>query len=66
MYLGAVVGISVCVVMIMAASLGTGIPILLKRFHVDAAIATGPFITSSIDVLGITLYFTVAKYLLSL
>jgi magnesium transporter len=65
-YLGAVVGISVCVVMIMAASLGTGIPMLLKRFHIDAAIATGPFITSAIDVLGITLYFSVAKYLLKL
>ncbi len=65
-YLGLVVGISVCAVMIMAASLGTAVPILLKRFHVDAAIATGPFITTSIDVLGITLYFSVAKYLLHL
>ncbi|MGR0480798.1 MAG: magnesium transporter [Candidatus Electronema sp. V4] len=65
-YLGAVVGISVCAVMIMAASLGTAVPILLKRFQVDAAIATGPFITTSIDVLGITLYFSVAKYLLHL
>lgn len=65
-HLGAVVGISVCAVMIMAASLGTAVPILLKRFQVDAAIATGPFITTSIDVLGITLYFTVAKYLLKL
>ncbi|MGX9728911.1 MAG: magnesium transporter [Candidatus Electronema sp. VV] len=65
-YLGMVVGISVCAVMIMAASLGTAVPILLKRFQVDAAIATGPFITTSIDVLGITLYFSVAKYLLHL
>lgn len=65
-YLGLVVGISVCAVMIMAASLGTVIPMLLKRFHIDAAIATGPFITTSIDVLGISLYFSVAKYLLDL
>ncbi len=63
-YLGLVVGISVCAVMIMAASLGTVIPMLLKRFHIDAAIATGPFVTTFIDVLGISLYFTVAKYLL--
>ena len=65
-YLGLVVGISVCAVMIMAASLGTIIPMLLKRFHIDAAIATGPFITTSIDVLGISLYFYVAKYMLNI
>ena len=65
-YLGVVVGISVCSVMIMAASLGTIIPMLLKRFHIDAAIATGPFITTSIDVLGISLYFSVAKYMLNI
>ncbi|MCI5148944.1 MAG: magnesium transporter [Candidatus Electrothrix sp. MAN1_4] len=65
-YLGLVVGISVCAVMVMAASLGTIIPMLLKRFHVDAAIATGPFITTSIDVLGISLYFYVAKFLLNI
>jgi magnesium transporter len=65
-YLGVVVGISVCSVMIMAASLGTIIPMLLKRFHIDAAIATGPFITTSIDVLGISLYFSVAKYMLKI
>ncbi|XOF32301.1 MAG: magnesium transporter [Candidatus Electrothrix sp. YB6] len=65
-YLGVVVGLSVCAVMVMAASLGTIIPMLLKRFHVDAAIATGPFITTSIDVLGITLYFSTAKYLLNI
>ncbi len=65
-YLGVVVGISVCTVMIMAASLGTAVPILLKRLHIDAAIATGPFNTTTIDVLSITLYFWVAKYLLNL
>jgi magnesium transporter len=65
-YLGFVVGISVFAVMIMAATMGTVIPILLKRLNVDAAIATGPFITTSIDVLGITLYFLVAKYLLNI
>jgi magnesium transporter len=66
MYLGIVVGFSVAVVMFMSATLGTAVPILLKRLHVDAAIATGPFITTSIDVLGITLYFSVAKYLLNI
>lgn len=64
--LGLVVGISVFAVMAMAATLGTVIPMLLKRFNIDAAIATGPFITTFIDVLGILLYFVVAKYFLNI
>jgi len=66
LYLGLVVGLSVFMVMAMAATVGTMVPMILKRFQVDAAIATGPFITTSIDVLGVTLYFTVAKFLLHL
>jgi len=65
-YLGLVVGISVFAVMFMAATVGTIVPMLLKRFNIDAAIATGPFITSTIDVLGITLFFCVAKFLLKI
>ena len=65
-YLSLVVGISVFSVMTMAATVGTLVPMVLKRLNVDAAIATGPFITTSIDVLGVTLYFSVAKLLLHL
>ncbi len=65
-YLGLVVGISVFAVMFMAATVGTIVPLLLKRFNIDAAIATGPFITSTIDVLGITLFFGVAKFFLNI
>jgi magnesium transporter len=48
-YLGLVVGISVFAVMTMSATIGTIIPLILKRLNIDAAIATGPFITTSID-----------------
>ncbi len=64
--LGLVVGFSVFVVMSMAATVGTLVPIILKRLNIDAAIATGPFITTSIDVLGVSLFFLVAKLLLNL
>ena len=66
MYLGLVVGISVFVVMLMAATIGAFIPLLLKRFNIDAAVATGPFITTSVDVLGVLLYFYVAKFFLKI
>ncbi len=64
--LGLVVGFSVFVVMAMAAMVGTFIPMVLKRLNIDAAIATGPFITTAVDVLGVSLYFVVAKSLLNI
>ena len=66
LYLGLVVGLSVCIVMTMAATVGTLVPMVLKKFNVDAAVATGPFITTTIDVLGVSLYFTIAKLFLDL
>lgn len=64
LYLGLVVGLSVFAVMVMAATIGALIPLVLKRFNIDAAVATGPFITTSVDVLGVLLYFHVAKLFL--
>jgi magnesium transporter len=66
LYLGLVVGLSVFLVMTMAATVGSLVPMILKRFNVDAAVATGPFITTTIDVLGVSLYFTIAKFFLHL
>ena len=64
--LGLVVGLSVSMVMTVAATVGTTVPLILKKLHVDPAVATGPFITTTIDVLGVTLYFTIAKFFLHL
>lgn len=64
--LGLVVGLSVFVIMAMAATLGTIIPLVLKRFDFDAAIATGPFVTTAIDIIGVLLYFFTAKLILGL
>jgi magnesium transporter len=64
--LGLVVGLSIFFCMVMSATLGTVIPLILKRFDVDAAIATGPFVTTSIDILGVLMYFWIAKFFLNL
>ena len=61
-----VVGLSIFLSMIMAASIGAFVPLLLKRFDIDAAIATGPFVTTSIDIMGVFVYFWVAKLFLGL
>ncbi|WP_100611198.1 magnesium transporter [Confluentibacter lentus] len=60
--------LTICValisVIIMAALIGTFIPIFLDKRGIDAAVATGPFITTSNDVFGILLYFVIAKFIL--
>ncbi len=59
-----VVSLAICVNMIIAATIGTIIPMLFKRFRIDPAIATGPFVTTSIDVFGILFYFIIARIFL--
>ena len=61
--LAAVVALSLVSCMVLAATVGASTPILLKRFGVDPAIATGPFVTTAIDVLGIVAYFSIASLL---
>lgn len=58
--LGLVVSISLFVVIIFASVMGTLIPLILDKYDIDPALATGPFITTLNDVLGLFIYFTVA------
>ena len=58
------VAIALVTVIVNAAIIGTFIPIFLAKRGVDPAVATGPFITTSNDVLGILIYFSIAKMLL--
>ena len=64
MKLGLVVGLAIFTSMLIATSIGTLVPILLRKVDVDPAIASGPFVTTSTDVLGILLYFIIANSLL--
>ena len=62
--LGVVVGLSICASMIIAAVIGSLVPLILNRFDIDPAVATGPFVTTAIDILGVALYFLIAGSLL--
>ena len=55
---------SMILVIIVAALIGTSVPIILNKFGIDPAIATGPFITTGNDVIGILLFFFIAKIIL--
>lgn len=61
---GIAISISMIVVILFAATLGTLVPLFLHKNKIDPAIATGPFITTTNDVFGIMLYFGVARIIL--
>ncbi|GAA0716015.1 magnesium transporter [Aquimarina litoralis] len=58
------IAISLMSVIIVAALIGTFVPIILDKRGIDPAIATGPFITTSNDIFGIFLFFYIAKLIL--
>ncbi|MEY4603474.1 MAG: hypothetical protein RIT43_766 [Bacteroidota bacterium] len=61
--LGLVVSISLFTVIIFAATFGTLIPLVLNRYDIDPALATGPFVTTLNDIVGLFIYFTVGMLL---
>jgi magnesium transporter len=61
---GFVVSISLFTVIVFAAILGTLIPLILNKYKIDPALATGPFITTLNDVTGLFIYFTIGMFLL--
>ena len=63
--LGVVVGLSIACSMLLAVAVGTFVPMFLRKVDIDPAIASGPFVTTSIDILGVLFYFVIAEYFLS-
>ncbi len=59
-----VVSISLLAVILFASILGTLIPLILDRYKIDPALATGPFITTTNDLIGLFLYFSLARLIL--
>lgn len=58
------IALSMLAVIIIAALIGTFVPIILDKRGIDPAIATGPFITTSNDIFGIFLFFYISKLIL--
>ncbi|SHK53705.1 magnesium transporter [Tepidibacter formicigenes] len=62
--LGVVVGIAMAANMLTAATIGTVVPIVFKKLGVDPAVASAPFISTTLDITGLTIYFTLTTMLL--
>jgi magnesium transporter len=52
--------LALVVVIVLATTIGAAVPLILHRFGVDPALATGPFITTTNDILGILIFFVLA------
>lgn len=64
MELSLTVSISLLAVIVFAAVFGTFIPLTLEKYKIDPALATGPFITTVNDVLGLFIYFWIGRVIL--
>jgi len=63
-FYGVVVGLSMGAAILMAVTMGTLTPVVFRRFRIDPAIATGPFVTVTNDAMGLLLYFGLAAFML--
>ncbi|HAA12664.1 MAG TPA: magnesium transporter [Cytophagales bacterium] len=63
--LATVVSLALLSVVLLASFMGTVTPLVLNRFGINPALASGPFITTANDLLGLGVYFGVARLILS-
>lgn len=62
--IGMIVGMSMFSTLLMAVLVGTSIPFIMELLGADPAVASGPFITTIVDISGLFIYFTMATILL--
>lgn len=60
------IGVSLLAVILFAAAFGTFMPLTLHRIKIDPALATGPFITTSNDIIGLFFYFLIGRLMYGL
>ncbi|MEC5423587.1 magnesium transporter [Virgibacillus sp. C22-A2] len=66
LFLGMLVGISIMATLVVATLSGSLIPLLMDRFKIDPAVASGPFITTINDIISILIYFGMATAFMGL
>lgn len=63
--LAGTVSVALLTVILCASFLGTFVPLMMNRFKINPALATGPFVTTLNDIIGISIYFLVGRILYS-
>ncbi len=55
------VGMSLAAISVLASTAGSSLPLLFQKIGLDPALMSAPFITTAVDVLGVSIYFSVAR-----
>lgn len=61
-----IVGIAMFANIVTAATIGTLVPLFFKKVGIDPAVASAPFISTTIDITGLSIYFSLAAYMMHL
>lgn len=64
MILSVIVGLSMFANIVTAATIGTLVPLTFKKIGIDPAVASAPFISTTVDITGLSIYFGLATYLM--
>lgn len=64
--IGFIVGVSILFTLTISAAIGAIVPLVIHKLNFDPAIASGPFITTINDIIGLFIYFTIASTLLNI
>lgn len=62
--LGLATGLGILASMVLASVMGTALPLFFHRLDIDPAVASGPFVTTTIDILGVGAYFLIASVII--
>lgn len=65
-YVAICVGISLVAIALLASVAGSSLPFLFRSLNLDPALMSAPFITTAVDVLGVLIYFNIARFVLGL
>lgn len=66
LFIAFVVGIALVAIALLASVAGSALPFLFRSLGLDPALMSAPFITTAVDVLGVLIYFNIAKLILGL
>ncbi|MCT4643217.1 MAG: magnesium transporter [Bacteriovoracaceae bacterium] len=65
-YIGSIIGAAIAIQVISSAIIGAGLPLLVRRLGGDPAVAASPAITTTVDITGLLIYFSIASNAISI
>lgn len=65
-FIGFIISLAIAMQVMTSAIVGAGLPLLVRKLGGDPAVAASPAITTTVDITGLLIYFTIASYALNL